>query len=45
MLNSRGARTDNRLFLWEQWVNDWFDTNVDESLENLEGDTQQRYGR
>ena len=26
------------------WVADCFDTNVDVSLEDLEGDTQQRYG-
>jgi len=29
--------------LWEQWVNDWFDTSVDESLEDFKEDTQQRY--
>jgi len=27
-----------RLLLQEQWVNDWFDMSVDESLKNLEGD-------
>jgi len=29
-----------RLFLWKQWIEDWFDTSVDESLEDLERDTQ-----
>ena len=29
-----------RLVLREWWVDDWFDTKVDESLEDLEGDTQ-----
>jgi len=33
-----------RLLLWEQWVDDWFDVSVDESLEDLEGDTQQTFG-
>ena len=32
-----------RLLPREQWVDDWFDTSVDESLEDFEGDTQQRY--
>ena len=32
-----------RLLLWEQWVDDWFDTSVGESLEDFEGDTQKRY--
>jgi len=27
----------------EQWIGDWFDTRVDESLEDLEGDTLKRY--
>jgi len=31
------------LLLWEQWVDDWFDTSVDDSLEDFKGDTQQRY--
>ena len=31
------------LFLHEQWIDDWFDASVDESLEDLEGDTQKRY--
>jgi len=30
-----------RLVLWEQGVDDWFDTTVDESLEDFKGDTQQ----
>jgi len=28
----------------EQWVDDWMDTSIDESLEDFKGDTQQRYG-
>jgi len=32
-----------RLPLWEQWVDDCFDTSVDASLEVFKGDTQQRY--
>ena len=32
-----------RLLLWEQWVDDWFSTSVDESLEDIQGDAQQRY--
>jgi len=27
----------------EQWVDDWFDTSVDESLKDLEGEAQRRY--
>jgi len=33
-----------RLLLWEQWVDDWFNMSVDESLEDFKGDAQQRYG-
>jgi len=33
-----------RLLMWEQWVDDCFDTSVDESLEDFKGDTQERYG-
>jgi len=25
----------SRLLLWEQWINDWFDTSADESLEDF----------
>jgi len=32
-----------RLLLWEQWVDDWFNTGVDESLEDCKGGTQHRY--
>jgi len=32
------------LLPWEQWVDDWVDTSVDECLEDFKGDTQQRYG-
>jgi len=31
------------LLPWEQWVDDWFDTSIDESVEDHEGGTQQRY--
>jgi len=31
------------LFLREYWINNWFDKSVDESLKDLEGDTQQIY--
>jgi len=33
-----------RLLLWQQWVDDWFDTRVDESLEDFKRDKQERYG-
>jgi len=33
-----------RLLPREQRVDDWVDTNVDESLEDFKEDTQQRYG-
>jgi len=33
-----------RLFPWKQWVDDWFDTSVDEPLEDFKGYAQQRYG-
>jgi len=26
-----------RLLLWEKWVDDWFDTSIDESLEEFKG--------
>jgi len=32
-----------RLLLWEHWVDDWFDTGVNESLEDFKADAQQRY--
>jgi len=32
-----------RLLLREQWVDDWLDMSVDESLEDFKGDAQQRY--
>ena len=35
--------SEARLLLWEQWVDDWFDTSVDESLDDFKRDTQQRY--
>ena len=33
-----------RLLLWEPWIDYWFDTSADESLEDFKGNTQQRYG-
>jgi len=33
-----------RLILWEQWVDYWFDTSVDKSLEDFKEDTRQRFG-
>jgi len=39
------SRSGNvRLFLWEQRVDDWFDTSVDESLEDFKRDSQKSYG-
>jgi len=35
--------SEARLLQWEQWVDDCFDTSVDESLEDFKWDTQQRY--
>jgi len=35
--------SEGRLLLWEQWIDDCFDTSVDESLENFKEDAQQRY--
>jgi len=35
--------SEARLLLWEQWVDDWFDTSVDDSLDDFKGYTQQRY--
>ena len=32
------------LLLREQWVDDWVNASIDESLEDFKGDTQQRYG-
>ena len=35
--------SEARLLLWEQWLDDCFDTSVDECLQDFKGDTQQRY--
>jgi len=32
-----------RLILWEECVDDWFDTSVNASLEDFKEDAQQRY--
>ena len=42
LVYSRPPMSEARLLQWEQWVDDWFDTSVDESLEDFEGDAQQR---
>ena len=44
LVYGRPAVTKARLLPREQWVDDWFDTSVDESLEDFKEDTQQRYG-
>jgi len=38
----RPPESKTRLLLCGQWVDDWFDTSADESLEDLEG-THSRY--
>ena len=43
LIYGRPPSSKTRLLQQEQWVDDWFDTGVDESLEDLEEDTQQRY--
>ena len=43
LIYGRPPMSKIRLLLWEQWVDDWFDTSVDECLEDFKGDTQQRY--
>ena len=35
--------SEARLVQWEQWVDDCFDTSIEESLEDFKRDTQQRY--
>ena len=44
LVHGRPPVSKARLLLWDQWVDDWFGTSVDESLENFKGVTQQRYG-
>jgi len=43
LVYSRPPVSKVRLLPREQWVNDWVDMSVDESLEDFKGDTQQRY--
>ena len=43
LIYGRPPVSEDRLLLREQWVGDCFDRNVDESLEDFKGDTQQRY--
>ena len=44
MINGRTPVSKARLLLWEQWVDDWFDTNVDESLEDFKGSNSRLVG-
>ena len=44
LMYGRTSMSKACLLLWEQWVNDWFDTSVGEFLEDFKGDAQQRYG-
>jgi len=37
LLYGRPPVSKARLLLWEQWIDHWFDTSVDESLEVFEG--------
>jgi len=43
LVYGRPPVSNTRLLLLEQWVDDWFDMSVDESLEDFKGDPQQRY--
>jgi len=43
LIYSRPRVSKTHLLLQEQWVDDWFDTSADESLDDLEEDTQKRY--
>ena len=42
LVYGRPPVSGTRLLLWEQWVDDWFDTSIDESLKDIK-DAQQRY--
>ena len=44
LVYGRPPVSKSRLLRREQWVNDWFDTSVDQSLEDFKGDIQQGYG-
>jgi len=39
LVYGRPPVSKSRLLLWKQWVDDWFDTSIDESLGDLKGDT------
>ena len=43
LVYARPPVSEAHLLLWEQWVDDCFDTSVDEFLDDFKGDTQQRY--
>jgi len=38
LVYGRPPLSEARILMWEQWVDDWFDTSV-----GFKGDTQQRY--
>jgi len=44
LVYGRPPMSKARLLLWEQRVDNWFDTGVYETPEDFKGDTQQRYG-
>jgi len=44
LVYGRPPVSEAHLLQREQWVDDWFNMSVDESLEDFKGDTQQRYG-
>ena len=44
LIYGRPTDSEARLLLWEQWDDDWFDTSVDESLEDFKRDSQKSYG-
>ena len=43
LIYARPPVSKARLLLWEQCVDDWFDTGVDDSLEDFKEDTEHRY--
>ena len=44
LIYGRLSASKSSLFLWEQGVDYWFDTIVDQSVEDLVGDAEQRNG-
>ena len=43
LVYGRPPVSKTRLILWEQWVDGWIDTSVDESLENFKRDKHRRF--